>query len=206
MKKICEHCKEQFWARLQKIRFCSNGCARRYANPERFKKCKQCNKEFKITVDRKFFCSLECYFANVKAKKTVYTCKTCKKKLATYNSYRKRSYCSKDCLYNRPIKRKYRTKALNNFEKKCSICGDCKKTIDIHHINGNREINEIENLIALCRGCHIRVHKSSTKHNLNLMQSLEFVKLTKHLPKNRRRKSAVLEIEKALKASRSLCL
>lgn len=56
----------------------------------------------------------------------------------------------------------------------CEICG--ARAVDIHHIDGrgkNKDI--IENLIALCRSCHEKAHKSilskellKKKHEENL--------------------------------------
>lgn len=41
----------------------------------------------------------------------------------------------------------------------CEVCG--KKAVDIHHIEprgmgGSKQKDNIENLMALCRACHIR--------------------------------------------------
>ncbi|MHA1852529.1 MAG: HNH endonuclease signature motif containing protein [Candidatus Heimdallarchaeaceae archaeon] len=39
----------------------------------------------------------------------------------------------------------------------CYFCN--KKTfINIHHIDGNKENNSIDNLIVLCRSCHNKIH------------------------------------------------
>lgn len=60
---------------------------------------------------------------------------------------------------------------LNYFgygEQDCILCERCgKKAVDIHHIEpkgigGSKTKNYIENLIALCRECHIYAH-SNTK-------------------------------------------
>ena len=41
----------------------------------------------------------------------------------------------------------------------CEACG--RPAVDIHHINGRGEGKDvIENLIALCRDCHNKAHKS----------------------------------------------
>ena len=40
----------------------------------------------------------------------------------------------------------------------CKICG-ATKNIDIHHIDGNIQNNSLENLIALCRSCHMKQHR-----------------------------------------------
>lgn len=46
----------------------------------------------------------------------------------------------------------------------CQLCG--KQATDIHHIEhrqkNNPELDKAENLIALCRECHIWVHSNNT--------------------------------------------
>ena len=73
------------------------------------------------------------------------------------------SYCSIDCR-NKAIndaKRKstinnYRSVAFANYEHKCSSCGwnEDKDILEVHHIDENREHNELNNLIILCPICH----------------------------------------------------
>ena len=38
----------------------------------------------------------------------------------------------------------------------CEVCK--KRAVDIHHVDYNRKNNDIDNLIALCRGCHEDAH------------------------------------------------
>lgn len=40
--------------------------------------------------------------------------------------------------------------------EKCEFCGDDQARIDVHHIDGNTSNNSVENLVALCRKCHMR--------------------------------------------------
>lgn len=61
-------------------------------------------------------------------------------------------------------------------EYKCKICGikqrdlidsnNKKYSLIIHHINFNKKDNNINNLISLCRRCHIRLHNGK-KYNFN---------------------------------------
>jgi hypothetical protein len=51
----------------------------------------------------------------------------------------------------------YRLKCLKQKINTCHICGTGDDLI-VHHIDGNRENNRLENLIPLCRQCHSRVH------------------------------------------------
>lgn len=45
-------------------------------------------------------------------------------------------------------------------ENNCSICCDNKDLI-VHHIDENRENNNVENLVTLCRKCHSQIHNKS---------------------------------------------
>ncbi len=50
----------------------------------------------------------------------------------------------------------YRKTAFAHKEHKCSLCGYHydEKLLEVHHINGNRNNNRLENLIILCTWCH----------------------------------------------------
>lgn len=60
-------------------------------------------------------------------------------------------------------KSNYREKAFEAYPHKCAICGwdedeDC---LEVHHIDENRQNNELNNLIVLCSICHrkLTIHK-----------------------------------------------
>jgi len=44
----------------------------------------------------------------------------------------------------------------NNFIF-CQICNE-KKSVEIHHIDKNRENNSKDNLLFICKKCHVRLH------------------------------------------------
>jgi len=50
----------------------------------------------------------------------------------------------------------YRSRALRNYGAKCNHCAYDKYTemLDVHHIDGDRSNNQIENLEVLCVWCH----------------------------------------------------
>lgn len=63
----------------------------------------------------------------------------------------------------------YRKKCLNKYSKKCHICSS-DDNVEVHHINGKRWDNSIENLIPVCKECHGNIH--SNNNTLNKWTSL----------------------------------
>lgn len=53
----------------------------------------------------------------------------------------------------------YRRKALEEHGEQCSNCG-ATEGIEIHHRNGDRTDNRVENLLPLCGDCHEKLHRS----------------------------------------------
>jgi len=51
----------------------------------------------------------------------------------------------------------YRQKCLREKGKACRGCGDTRH-IEVHHIDGDRSNNDIQNLIPLCTACHRAIH------------------------------------------------
>lgn len=56
---------------------------------------------------------------------------------------------------------KERVRARDNYT--CQICGvqenDYYRKLDVHHIDGRKKNNSLENLITLCESCHIHTHR-----------------------------------------------
>jgi len=53
------------------------------------------------------------------------------------------------------------TKTLKNkvrekHNNKCTICGNEKDNLQIHHKDGNFKNNDLQNLILLCKNCHVK--------------------------------------------------
>ena len=61
----------------------------------------------------------------------------------------------------------YRKNAFRNYPHKCAVCNWDKDEdiLEVHHIDENREHNELENLIILCPICH----KKLTSHKYKLI-------------------------------------
>lgn len=63
----------------------------------------------------------------------------------------------------------YGTMRLIVFERdgyKCTKCG-ADKNLLIHHIDGDDNRNYENNLVTLCRSCHVYIHKELTPPNKN---------------------------------------
>jgi len=52
----------------------------------------------------------------------------------------------------------------NRDRRKCQICEktelECGEKLSVHHIDHNKHNNKINNLVSLCRSCHIKVHNN----------------------------------------------
>lgn len=60
--------------------------------------------------------------------------------------------------FNKELKNKIRER--DNYT--CQECGknETRRKLDIHHIDYNKKNNKENNLISLCRGCHIKTNFS----------------------------------------------
>ena len=56
--------------------------------------------------------------------------------------------------------KEYRAKALREYGRSCSHCGYDELDINVvHHIDRNRDNNELDNLLVVCPNCHEAIHK-----------------------------------------------
>ena len=98
-------------------------------------------------------------------------------KLEDISCFMKRKYCSRDCMrkafvkIDSETKKTYRTahKSAANIaytilekERKCEVCGSTSH-IDIHHKDGNFQNNTPENIMVVCRSCHLKIHNPKGK-------------------------------------------
>lgn len=65
-----------------------------------------------------------------------------------------------------------RIEVLKKSKGKCEICGKLAKII--HHIDGNKDNQSIDNLMALCRNCHIPLHCDDDPKVSNMGRPLKY--------------------------------
>lgn len=51
----------------------------------------------------------------------------------------------------------YRTLCFEEHGEGCELCGSTTSIV-AHHIDGDRENNELDNLLPVCRSCHTSIH------------------------------------------------
>ena len=148
------------------------------------KNCIHCNKEIYVKPNHHArgwgkYCSKKCQAIYQYTTGQYYECGTCNNKVWRAPARKKKTksglfFCNKSCaaIYkNKDLhgnthpcwnggKSTYREKMIKSREEQ--ICSNCKNTdtriLIVHHIDQNRNNNELPNLTWLCRNCHWLVH------------------------------------------------
>ena len=120
------------------------------------RRCLLCSKEFEVVESRIYsgrgkYCSRECADESKKGKR-----------------FSKKTEIKKGQHLSPKTEFVYTTGAGYRHKIKDVICKDCKKRfprtkIQIHHKDGNRKNNNLRNLIALCKSCHLKRHGKKVK-------------------------------------------
>lgn len=155
----CLYCRKEFFVkpyRINKAICCSKACLWHITKKDREPKrlLKIIGKKAANNAETKHFCQY------------------CSKEFFDSPS-RKRKYCSKACV-NKPIKAIWKAKfttvrknmIARGMLKCCQKCGynEVPKILGIHHVDGNRENNELNNLMILCPICHSLEHQKHITH------------------------------------------
>lgn len=107
-----------------------------------------------------------CLFCGKKLERRQYT-----KKKEDLGCFLKRKYCDRLCMRKAFVNQEYSLSSnrtsresaikivflIESREKRCEICGSTKN-IDVHHKDGNCHNNSSDNLMVVCRSCHLKLH------------------------------------------------
>lgn len=154
----CKECSEQFEAEVREInrgngKFCSQSCANSYINRNREGssvkvECAYCGEQFRKPKSR------------VENSKTglFFCCREHKDKAQRLDSGI--DEINPDHYGNGS--KTYRSKALRE-QSSPHYCSECERTLpkpilEVHHIDGDRENNSLENLKVVCPTCHRLEH------------------------------------------------
>ena len=97
------------------------------------------------------------------------------RKLEDMSIFIKRKYCSRECMRKAYIKKdgigqQWSTAhhsarsiaySIKEMPKVCELCGS-DRNIDVHHKDGNHLNNSFDNLITVCRSCHLKLHRKKS--------------------------------------------
>ena len=139
----CSYCGEKF-IRAKRFVKEKNYCCREHANKGQQKQveveCSYCGKKKQIKQYRWDNCKTGHFFCN----------RECQSKAQEFDSG-VNYFCNFiDGLHS------YRARAFKYYPHECTNCGydEVIPALDVHHIDSNRNNNELSNLIILCRNCH----------------------------------------------------
>jgi len=172
----CVFCGKEFyrkksWAERKGLKFCSVYCKDKYHsqlmkghNHPRWKstntKCRICGKRFHVKESR--------------LKKA----RTCSKKCSsewkskTQSGENNPAYIDGSSKFPYPLSfnRDIKEEVRNLFYRKCAICNkpeeENNKRLEIHHIDRNKENLSLNNLIALCKSCHVGLHNQIRRERI----------------------------------------
>lgn len=142
--------------------------------------CAQCNSQICIRLNEKVkYCSRECACIASKVKRLVLTCSFCKKDILRTKTRLQRSkkgfyFCDRKCKEKaqqiggipeiQPSHYgdgtpSYAERAFRHYGEKCIDCDvTFKPLLEVHHIDGNRDNADIENLEVVCKNHHLLRH------------------------------------------------
>lgn len=183
IKHRCRQCHKYFETNTVTSKFCSRSC--KHANARIIKRpvvCAECKKSFYTPIRKntsgkvrtQSFCSIECRRRFTLSNRKSYDCLTCGKHvILKKRDSNANKFCSKACAsYYASVNTtlvdpnlsmhnlRYKYKAFVFYGFKCMQCGWDKDPtlLCVHHKDGKRKGNDVNNLEVLCPICHAKEH------------------------------------------------
>ena len=102
-------------------------------------------------------------------------------RLEDFTVFKNRKYCNRECMrkdwvkigdnHNQSYSNAHTTaRKINELilhKELCELCGS-DTNLDIHHIDGNWQNNNLDNLMCLCRSCHKKYERNKDKNELRI--------------------------------------
>lgn len=100
-------------------------------------------------------------------------------RLEDLSAFKRRKYCDRECMKRAFVRKDASGQAVRNSrrsagmieylikgkEKVCEVCGSTTN-IDVHHKDSNPNNNDENNLLLVCRRCHMKIHRQKSVCNL----------------------------------------
>jgi hypothetical protein len=177
----CVACESKFYVainRLKTAKYCSRKCKDKFCTIQIIANCLICSKQFthiSSRCNKAKYCSRKCYNkSQVKRGTANFECFHCHKEFKDSPSrVGKRKYCSIECtgkssksVWKAAFITVRKNMLRRDLIKKCNRCGfsKFKQILGIHHIDRNRNNNDLSNLEVLCPNCHSIEHMKHTPH------------------------------------------
>lgn len=146
----CAQCGAVFQPKRQGSLFCSKKCRQKYDYQKHKARYSEYNKQ-------RYLENLE--YRKIKRKE--YYAKNRTQALEYSRRWRdknKKEYLAKNSNYHDRVRFGGLRDGILSGNEQCSICGSMNKLV-VHHVDHNKDHNATENLIVLCRKCHINEHR-----------------------------------------------
>lgn len=111
-------------------------------------------------------------------------------RLEDFTVFNNRKYCNRECMskdylkigdnHNQSYSNSHTTaRKINELILRKEVCEQCgsEENLDIHHIDENWKNNKLENLVCLCRSCHLKEHRSDKNYRVRKLTPLEVWRL-----------------------------
>jgi hypothetical protein len=188
---VCAYCKQEFIKRKDvKPQYCSRQCAGKALSQKqrKYEKCETCGKIFVKRRNSTKYCSNKCS-GEAKRKRSLIKCDFCGNEFEIHECHRSvHNFCSKSCysewqkiyikeeksprwnggvhiqdgyIFHRQEDGSYKAEHRLVVEK--TIGRPLRSDEIVHHLDENKQNNNIDNLVVVTKAEHIQIHRDLLK-------------------------------------------